>query len=135
ALVTGTARVAPLHAVVSERLDVSPPARARRRGIGSRGRRRKEGHDGDDGGGEKDAAQKAAILAPVQRDQPAADGPSARVGATRRARLAGSRGGVKLGGLIADAEPVGYRFVGEPFREQLEDLNLPRRQRLVERLV
>jgi len=40
---------------------------------------------------------------------------------------------VELDRLIADAERTGDRFVGQPFRQQLEDLGLARRQRLRER--
>src|SRR5689334_11237284 len=54
-----------------------------------------------------------------------------RFGAVPRAELASDRRGVELHGLVADAQPLGNRFIGQPARHQLEHVDFPRRQRLV----
>ena len=68
----------------------------------------------------------------LEGNEPAADGAAHRVGPIHGAQLPRDRGHVELDRLIADAERAGDRFIGQPFRQELEDLGLARRQRFRE---
>ena len=62
-------------------------------------------------------------LAPTSNgDNAPANGPPNGVGAVGGAELAADRGDVKLDRLIADPEAGGNHLVGQPFDQQLDDL-------------
>ena len=63
----------------------------------------------------------------LEGDQSAAHRTAHGIGPVRRAELSRDRRDMELHRLVADVQPLGDRFVGQSFREEFQDLNLPGR--------